>query len=297
MRAERTAAAAAPAPSDETDRVADRRADRRAIALIAVLTLISLAVEISTRLAEIARLGLAVSAVEVWVLETTSHVVIFVLACGFPFLLNRAPSLSLTEWPRSLGVVSAGFVCFAAAHVVAMYALRLTLFPVFAGAPYALDMLRTDVLAYEFRKDILVYLTLLVVFVLNRLVEHARLDAAEALRTARTDHRLTLKSGGGMVMVNAADVLFAKAAGNYVEVHTAQRMHFCRLTLTQLEAMLSAAGASHARVHKSYLVNLDQIASITPTGEGDAVVTLRGGQSAPASRRYRDRLPSATSPP
>lgn len=271
---------------------AHRRADTRALVLIAALASVSLVVEISSRLTEIANLRLPITAAEVVLLELSSHLIIIGLALLLPYLLNRAP-LNAQDWRTSSVLLIAGYFCFASLHLLLMYGVRLALFPLVVGGPYQLEMLRPDVVRYEFAKDILTYPALLIVIWLSRALELSRADHEAALRAARADHTLTLKAGGGVVVVNAADILWAKAAGNYAEVHMRAKMHFCRVTLTQLEALLNAANASHARVHKSYLVNLSEIAGIAATGEGDAEITLSNGAIVPASRRYRDKLPRA----
>ncbi|MEZ5954952.1 MAG: LytTR family DNA-binding domain-containing protein [Hyphomonas sp.] len=51
--------------------------------------------------------------------------------------------------------------------------------------------------------------------------------------------------------------------------------------------------SSHARVHRSHIVNLDRVRAISPTGEGDAVIELDTGETVPGSRRYRDRFAPA----
>lgn len=44
------------------------------------------------------------------------------------------------------------------------------------------------------------------------------------------------------------------------------------------------------RVHRSYIVNLDQVSSIEPLDTGDARIHMRQGQIIPCSRSYRDSL-------
>ena len=43
-------------------------------------------------------------------------------------------------------------------------------------------------------------------------------------------------------------------------------------------------------MHRSYIVNLDRIASIEPLDTGDARLHLRDGTQLPCSRRYRALL-------
>lgn len=274
---------------NNSELVADRRADRRTLILVAVMATTSLLVQANTRVADVVRSGAPISASEIWVNEITSHVVLVGLAFLIPHLLDRVTP-SLASWCRSVPLYLVAFVLFSALHIGVFTLARMALYPAFVGAPYLVDTLSPGNLAYEGSKDFYVYLVLLFAFISNRLIEQARREGDESLRAARTDHKLTLKSGGAVVFVNAADVIWAKAAGNYVEVHTRVATHFCRMTLSQLEDMLASSGPAHMRVHKSYLVNLSAVAAVKPTGEGDAEITLSSGDTVPVSRRHRERI-------
>jgi DNA-binding LytR/AlgR family response regulator len=43
-------------------------------------------------------------------------------------------------------------------------------------------------------------------------------------------------------------------------------------------------------VHRSYIVNLDEVAEIEPTDGGDARIKMKDGSIVPCSRRYREGL-------
>ena len=48
--------------------------------------------------------------------------------------------------------------------------------------------------------------------------------------------------------------------------------------------------ARFVRVHRSHIVNLDQVASIEPLDTGDARVHMKDGSNLPCSRTYRGGL-------
>ena len=48
--------------------------------------------------------------------------------------------------------------------------------------------------------------------------------------------------------------------------------------------------ARFARVHRSYIVNLDCVGEIEPLDTGDARIAMRDGAVIPCSRTYRDAL-------
>ena len=124
----------------------------------------------------------------------------------------------------------------------------------------------------------------------NRAIERHREATRAALRDVRRSGALTLKSGGSTYVVNAADIISAKAAENYVEIQTLAKNYLVRMTLAELERLLAEASRRHVRVHRSYIVSLTHVTSVEPTGEGDVLITLADGAVVPGSRRFIDRL-------
>lgn len=281
-----------PETGPEGSRAADRRADRRALLLIGAMLVVSAVVGGTTLRSEAVRTRSPITWQETWLLVTTSHAAILALAPLLPLLLDRFP-LPGDDWRRSLPAHLLGVLAFSALHVASMLAARRLLFPVVVGSPYPVDLFAPAHLVYELRKDAYTYALLLVGFVLMRSVEQRRLEAEAALHTARRRHSLTLRSGGTAFVVDAGEVLWARAAANYVEVAVHGRTHLARMTLKRLEELLRAAGSSHLRVHRSHVVNVDAVTEVRPTGDGDLRLTLSDGTVAPGSRRYRDRLLAA----
>ena len=58
--------------------------------------------------------------------------------------------------------------------------------------------------------------------------------------------------------------------------------------MSELEAKLDQE--KFARVHRSYIVNLDRIGEIEPTESGDFRIHMRDGSAIRFSRRYRSLL-------
>lgn len=97
--------------------------------------------------------------------------------------------------------------------------------------------------------------------------------------------RLPIKKNGRVLLVDVEDVMRFEATGNYIEVHTRERMHLLRETLTRLEARLDPAG--FARVSRSCIVNVHHIRELQPHFSGDFVVVLADDSEVQGSRRYR----------
>src|SRR5690606_383646 len=89
-------------------------------------------------------------------------------------------------------------------------------------------------------------------------------------------------------LVAATDIEWLQAQGNYVGLRVRGHDYLLRSTLADFLQQLDPA--RFARVHRSYAVNLDQIAEIEPLDAGDARLRMKDGSQVPCSRRYRDAL-------
>lgn len=111
------------------------------------------------------------------------------------------------------------------------------------------------------------------------------LGAGPARRHVR---RLPVKKAGRVVLVDIDDVMWFEATGNYIEVHTRERMHLLRDTLTGLASRLDPDG--FVRVSRSCIVNASHIRELQPQSGGDFVVVLADDSEVQGSRRYRDGI-------
>jgi two-component system LytT family response regulator len=87
------------------------------------------------------------------------------------------------------------------------------------------------------------------------------------------------------------DIQRVCAAGNYVEVHAAGKVHLVRESLTGFIAQLDPD--EFIRVHRSHVVRMTFIAELRPMFHGDYELVLRDGQRLALSRRYKALLPPA----
>ncbi|KQV90020.1 LytTR family transcriptional regulator [Massilia sp. Root351] len=96
--------------------------------------------------------------------------------------------------------------------------------------------------------------------------------------------QLSVRSVGRIEFVQLEDVLWMEAAGNYVELHMAGRRVLHRVTLGRLEQHLDPA--RYARVHRSAIVPVAQIARLESNGDGICQAVLRCGDTVPVSERH-----------
>lgn len=266
----------------------DRRVLLRVWAIGAVFLVAVGIINALTLITEAERAGAPYDVREPWLLEGTSVLVLFLLVPAVAWFERRFPFAADT-WPRMLGWHLLGSLGFAAAHIAGLWLLRTLVFGAL-GQPYTfLGNPLTDLL-YEYRKDLLPYAVVVLFLSLTRGIELAKREAEMARREARDTGRLTLKSGGRTIFLDAASLDWASAAGNYVEIRANGATHLVRIGLAALEQQLAEAKVPAVRVHRSRLVNRDKIREIIPTGDGDFRLRLADGAELRGSRRYRLEL-------
>lgn len=267
----------------------ERRLMLQTMAIVAVAGIIFTIVDVLSRQTELERAGQDYHPVAIWIYDPTSVLVIVALTPPVMMLANRF-RFAETPLPLWLAVHMTGFILFSAVHVFAMVWLRKLIFFLFFDVPYIFTNNLPRDFVYEMRKDVLSYAMIVLIFFLLRTYSEQRRELEAARADARDSRLITLKCGGRTMRFAAESFSHAEAAGNYVEVHTTGATHFARTTLAGLEALLRDAGLPVARVHRSYLVNRDRIETSAPSGNGDMVLTLAGGDTLPCSRRYREAI-------
>lgn len=88
--------------------------------------------------------------------------------------------------------------------------------------------------------------------------------------------------------VAPAEIVYASAAGNYIELHSRERTIIWRQTMLNAERILGPAG--FVRVHRSYLVPWRSIEDVARGRKGPVAVALRDGRRLPVSSRYAVNL-------
>ncbi len=96
--------------------------------------------------------------------------------------------------------------------------------------------------------------------------------------------RMSVRSVGRIESIGVDEVRWFFAAGNYVELHLANRMVLHRVTISALERRLDPA--VFLRVHRSAIVRRDDVATLTVTGDGTYLLKLRSGGRVAVSERY-----------
>jgi len=100
--------------------------------------------------------------------------------------------------------------------------------------------------------------------------------------------RIMVNRGPHYYFIKTADIVLISAAEKYVEVKTEKASYLVRETMNRMEELLDP---SHfVRIHRSAIINVDELAEIQPWSHGDSLVLLKNGSQLTLSRRFRGRL-------
>jgi two-component system LytT family response regulator len=100
--------------------------------------------------------------------------------------------------------------------------------------------------------------------------------------------RFLVRTTRGYHFVDAHDVEWVEAEGNYAALHAGGRVHLVRHTMKVLESRLDPA--TFVRVHRSAIVNVARVTRAEPLGHGEYRLQLRSGARVETSRGYSERV-------
>lgn len=230
-----------------------------------------------------------VSSALVWLLVLVPAIVVF----------TRRLPLHWDTWRHRVPLYLLASVVVCIVHVAGMVALRMAVYR-WQGMDYAFGPWPRELL-YEYLKDIRSFVSIVVTieayrFVLRRWRGEASLldvpDEGPPVEPVDRPERFLVRKLGREFLVAAQDIEWIQASGNYVNLRVRNHDYPLRSTIAGIEARLDPR--RFARIHRSYLVALDHVASIEPLDTGDARVHLRDGGTLPCSRRYRQDLRART---
>jgi len=237
---------------------------------------------------------------EPWVWEFSSGLVWLLLLVPVIVWFSRRWPLHLDNWRQRLPWYLLASVPISLLHVLAMFALRMLAYAA-VGERYQVGVW-VDELLYEYLKDVRTYAAILFCidgyrFLRRRLQGEAQLLAApdEGPPVEPIEHpeRLLVRKLGRDFLIATADIEWAQAAGNYVNLHLRGHDYPLRITMAALELKLDAS--CFVRVHRSWLINLAHLVSIEPLEGGEALLHMADGKAVACSRRYLPVLKSRLS--
>ncbi|MGH8465776.1 MAG: LytR/AlgR family response regulator transcription factor, partial [Pseudomonas sp.] len=102
------------------------------------------------------------------------------------------------------------------------------------------------------------------------------------------DGRIVVKSHGHVYFLQAREVLWVEASGDYVTIHTPKKSHLLRETMHGMEKRLAHHGFQ--RIHRSAIINLACISELTSNRNNEYNVVLNDGTVLSLGRSYKDSL-------
>lgn len=284
-------------PSRDSPTLRPSKAWRRAleIGFWVALTAINAIGNSITVLIELRRSGADTQDWEPFVWEGSSALVWLLVLLPLIVGFSRRFPIHWDTWRRHLPwhLLASMVVCLI--HVLLMVGLRELAYA-FQGDDYDFRNWPTE-LFYEYLKDIRSYALIVLIlemyrFIDRRLQGEARLldrpDEGEPVEPIDRPERFLVRKLGREFLIAANDIEWLQASGNYVNLRVRGHDYPLRSTIAGIESRLDPE--RFIRVHRSFIVNLDSIASIEPLDGGDARIHLRDGAAVPCSRTYRDAL-------
>ncbi|WMI69427.1 LytTR family DNA-binding domain-containing protein [Mangrovimonas sp. YM274] len=118
--------------------------------------------------------------------------------------------------------------------------------------------------------------------------ENALQDQVLVPKTNGINGKITIPQQDGFEVLNTADILYCKADDNYTEIFLGNnRKKLVSKTLKYFEEAL--IGSSFVRVHKSYLVNINEVTKYVK-GKGGSVVLSNGKEIMVSASKKSDLL-------
>jgi len=112
--------------------------------------------------------------------------------------------------------------------------------------------------------------------------------AAAARPPGQALERIVVKDGTKVHIIPIAKLDYVEAQDDYIALHSEKKQYLKQQTISSIEAQLDAA--RFARVHRSYILNLERIARIEPYTKDSRVAVLQDGSQLPVSRSGYTRL-------
>ena len=103
---------------------------------------------------------------------------------------------------------------------------------------------------------------------------------------ARYEKMINVKDRGQIFRVDVDSIEHIEAAGDYMCIYTGDNSLILRETMKDLERRLDPK--NFQRVHRSTIVNLDQVRQVKPHTNGECFLVLDSGAEVKVSRSYRD---------
>jgi two-component system LytT family response regulator len=131
----------------------------------------------------------------------------------------------------------------------------------------------------------------------RRLAENAgvRLDPGQLKSAAKVPgqfaERIVVKDGSRVHIIPVKQLDFVEAQEDYIAIHSGGKTFLKQQTISSLEETLDPL--QYIRIHRSYIVSLEQVSKIEPYTRDSRIAVLKTGAQVPVSRTGYLRLREA----
>lgn len=100
--------------------------------------------------------------------------------------------------------------------------------------------------------------------------------------------RIVVKKGSNIVILPVTQIHYFEAYDDYVKIFTKEGMNLKKKTMSYFERVLDAS--QFVRVHRSYIINLQELTRIEPMEKDNHIALLKSGVQIPLSQNGYTKL-------
>lgn len=100
--------------------------------------------------------------------------------------------------------------------------------------------------------------------------------------------KFVIKTAGKISFINVDDINYIEADGNYLTLHTTNSKNLYRDTITNISEKLNPE--LFVRIHRSYIVKIENIKEMQSHFNGEYVVTLKDNTKLKSGRSYKSEI-------
>ena len=100
--------------------------------------------------------------------------------------------------------------------------------------------------------------------------------------------KIPVKRKGKVLFIPVEKIIWIESSGSITKLHLEGSIEISNSSIGQLEQQLDPT--QHIRIHKSHIINLDQVNSMESYFHGEYIITLNSGVDLKLSRSYKGML-------
>lgn len=121
---------------------------------------------------------------------------------------------------------------------------------------------------------------------INNLLDFMKNPVVDNLNASkRVKNKLAIKLGNKINFINTNEIKYISASGYYAEIHTEEKKHLLRVSLSSLIEALDAE--LFIRIHRSTIINLSYLSGLIYSSYGEIDVKMKDEQLFRISKSYK----------